>query len=139
MEFEIQGRKFKLGRLDAMKQFHIVRRMGPILSDLLPAMKDIAGSKNFEAQGEEQKLETIAKFVAPISTGLSKLTDDDANLVLYGLLSSVEVQQSAGNWAWVATPKMIMIQDLELPVLIQLAGRAFMHNLSSFFSASQAK
>ncbi len=132
-DFEIGGRKFKLSKIDAFKQFHIVRRIGPLLSELLPAMKEMPNLKNIDQASEAEKLDQMAKFVAPIMNGLSKLSDSDADLVLFGLLSSVEVQQPAGNWAKVATNSMLMIQDMELPVLLQIAGRAFMFNLSGFF------
>jgi hypothetical protein len=56
-------------------------------------------------------------------------------LVLFGLLASVEVQQAAGNWARVSSNSMLMIQDIELPILLQIAGRAFMFNLAGFFGA----
>lgn len=131
-EFEIGSKKFKLCKIDAFKQFHIVRRIGPILSELLPAMKNVG--KNQASLSESEKFEDLAKFAGPVMSGISKLSDADADLVLFGLLSSVEVQQSSGNWARVATPSMLMIQDMELPVLLQLAGRAFMFNLSGFFA-----
>lgn len=134
-DFEIGSRKFKLSKIDAFKQFHIVRRIGPILSDLLPAMRDAGKFKNMDLLSEDEKLEQIAKFAAPFMTGLSKLTDADADLVLFGLLSSVEMQQAQGNWAKIASNSMLMMQDLELPILLQIAGRAFMFNLSGFFGA----
>lgn len=135
-DFEIGGRKFKLCKIDAFKQFHIVRRIGPLLADLLPAMTSMSTSvKNFEALSETDKFNQLAKFAGPLMTGLSKLSDADADLVLFGLLHAVEVQQAAGNWARVSTGSMLMIQDMELPVLLQLAGRAFMFNLSGFFAA----
>ncbi len=133
-DFEIGGKKFKLCKIDPFKQFHIVRRIGPILSDLLPAMKDakrMMGS--IDDLPEDKKFDEIAKFAGPMMTGISKLTDKDADLVLYGLLSAVEIQQEAGNWARVANGEMLMIQNLELPELMQLAGRAFMFNLKGFF------
>lgn len=138
-DFEIGGRKFKLCKIDAFKQFHIVRRIGPLLSDLLPAMKGMQNQKNIEDLPEGDKLDLIAKFAGPIMNGLSKLPDADADLVLFGLLSAVEVQQAAGNWAKVSTSSMLMIQDLELSVLLQLAGRAFMFNLAGFFGALPQK
>lgn len=138
-EFSIGGRNFKLCKIDAFKQFHIVRRIGPLLSDLLPAMKGMQNLKNVEALPESEKLDVLAKFAGPIMNGLSKLPDADADLVLFGLLSAVEVQQAAGNWARVATSNMLMIQDLELPALLQLAGRAFMFNLAGFFGALPQK
>ncbi len=134
-DFQIGGRDFKLNKLDAFKQFHIVRRIGPLLSDLLPAMKGAQKLKNVEALSEDEKLDQMAKLAGPIMLGLSKLSDADADLVLFGLLSSVEMKQSQGNWAKVSTNSMLMLQDLELPVLLQIAGRAFMYNLSGFFGA----
>jgi hypothetical protein len=134
-DFSIGTRNFKLGKLDAFKQFHIVRRIGPLLSELLPAMKDMGNLKNFDGKTEDDKMNEMAKIVSPIMMGLSKLSDQDSEFVLFGLLASVEVQQAAGNWARVATPTMVMIQDLELPQLLQIAGRAFMYNLSGFFGA----
>lgn len=133
-DFEIGGRKFKLNKIDAFKQFHIVRRVGPILADMFPAMIGQSKNKDFDGMSEDQKLDILANFITPIMQGFSKLSDDDANLVLTGLLESVEVQQSTGNWARIASNKMIMIQDFELPAMLQIAGRAFMFNLSGFFN-----
>lgn len=134
-DFSLGGRDFKLGKLDAFKQFHIVRRVAPILADLLPALKNAqAGPGDLAVMSEDKKLDMVGKFATPIMSGLSQLSDADAELVLYGLLSSVEMKQPAGNWARVATGTMLMIQDLELPQLLQIAGRAFMFNLSGFFA-----
>lgn len=138
-DFEIGGRKFKLCKIDAFKQFHIVRRIGPLLSDLLPAMRDADKLKNIEALSEGERLEQVAKFAGPVMNGLSKLSDADSELVLFGLLASVEMQQATGNWSKVASNSMLMIQDLELPVLLQIAGRAFVFNLAGFFGALPQK
>ena len=46
------------------------------------------------------------------------------------------MKQETGNWARLAQDKMIMFQDLDLPVLLQCAGRAFLFNLQSFFTGS---
>jgi hypothetical protein len=137
-DFEFGGRKFKLNKIDAFKQFHIVRRIGPIISDLVGA---VAGHKvkDFNTLTEDAKLDMIAKIATPVMMGLSKLSDTDADLVLLGLLQSVEIQSSSGNWARVANNSMLMFQDLELPALLQIAGRAFMFNLSGFFAALPQK
>jgi hypothetical protein len=133
-EFEIAGKKFKLSKLDAFKQFHIVRRLTPLLSELLPALSSL--SKNdLKTQSEAKKLENMAKIAGPVMAGFSKLSDADADRVLYGLLSCVEIQQDSGNWAKVSTDTSLMFQDLELSVLLQAAGRALMYNMSGFFSA----
>lgn len=138
-EFSVGTKDFKLCKIDAFKQFHIVRRIAPILSELLPSL---AGAQKIATQkdlSESEKFEEFAKIAAPFMAGLSKLSDEDSNRVLFGLLSSVEVKQESGNWAKVSTDSMLMMQDLELPVLLQIAGKAFMFNLAGFFAALPAK
>jgi hypothetical protein len=133
-DFSLGDKKFQLSKIDAFKQFHIVRRLGPILGDIIPVAQKL---KNLGTEGisEEQKLEQSSQLLSPIMTGLSKLSDADANLVLLGLLSSVSIHQPEfNNWAKVATGETLSFSNLGLPTLFQLAGRAFFFNLSDFFS-----
>ncbi len=134
-DFEINGKKFKLNKIDAFKQFHIVRRIAPILADLIPAMKGMASAqKNLVSASEDEKFEVFAGLAAPLLNGLSKLSDTDANLVLHGLLASVEMSQEPAGWARISNGEMLMFQSLELPTLLQIAGRAFMFNMTGFFA-----
>lgn len=132
-EFELGGRKFKIGRMNTFKQFHVVRRLAPLLGELLPALTEIQKKQGKLQKSDIENLEDTAKILQPILAGFSKLSDGDSEFVLYGLLSCVEVQLG-NSWAKVATENMLMVQDLELPALLQIAGRAFMANLSSFFA-----
>jgi hypothetical protein len=133
-EFEINGRKFKLNKIDAFKQTHILKRMAPILSELVPHLKEISkDAKEPEKITEADSWVMLSKLLGPAMTGLSKLSDADSDFVLHNLLASVEVQQSSGNWAKVSTPTMLMMQDLELPMITQIASKAFMFNCSGFF------
>jgi hypothetical protein len=133
--FVINGKNFKLSKIDAFKQFHIVRRIAPILSELMPVLGGIKKVGESSEMSEAEKFEEIAKIMQPIMLGLSKLSDEDSNKVLFGLLNSVEIQQDSGIWARIANDSMLMIQNLELPVLLQIAGKAFVFNLSGFFTA----
>lgn len=135
VDFELGGRRFKLSKIDAFKQFHIVRRVGPILADLLPGMQELQKEKNFESLNETQKLSAFAKLAGPFMAGLAKLSDEDSERVLYGLLASVEIQGPTGGWMKIASDRILLAQDLELPQLMNIAGRAFMHNLQGFFAA----
>lgn len=115
-------------------QFHIVRRIGPLLSDLMSVMGQIA-RKNVDSLSEDEKLAEFAKIANPIMTGLSKLSDADSEYVLFRLLSAVEMNQPQFNmWAKVAADTGILMQDLEFAVLMQLATRSLMFNLKGFFS-----
>lgn len=129
----IGTKEYKLNKLPAFRQFHIVRKVGPILSDMLPAFASIAKTINTE-KSESEQFDEAAKIFGPVFTGLSKLSDADAEFVLYGLLASIERKQES-NWAFLASGQNLMFQDLDLPTMLQLAGRAFMYNLSDFFAA----
>lgn len=133
--FKIGERDFKLSKINAMKQFHVVRRIGPILSEMIPAMQEIT-SKKQENLSEEEKLEMAAKFAGPIMNGLSRLSDKDSEFVLYTLLASVEIKQE-GNYARLVVNDALMFDNLGLSLLLQVAGKAFMFNLSGFFGALQ--
>lgn len=128
IDFSIGEKEFKAGKINAMKQFHVVRRIAPILGDLIPVLK------KFEGMSEEELKKDQIESLAPILNGLAKLSDKDSEFVLYSLLAAVEMKQDLGNWAKLSNGEQLMFNDLELPVLLQVAGRTFMHNLTGFFA-----
>lgn len=131
-DFEIGAKKFKVNKINAFEQFHIVRRLAPILSDLIPIANKM--SKKNKAQ-EDQVDETDFEALGPIFMGIGKLSDEDANRVLLGLCSAIEMHQPKSNsWAYIVRGGNLMFSDFELPELLQLAGRAFQYNMAGFFS-----
>ncbi len=121
MEFDLMGITYRCGKIDARKQFHIVRRLAPVLSELAPAVgKPSAG----------------ADVLTPLANALAKLSDADSDYVVFGLLDCVRRKQPDGlGWAQVNTGITLMFEDITLPVMLQLAAKAFMYNLSGFFAA----
>lgn len=135
-EFYIGGKSFTVNKLNAIQQYHVVRRMGPILSDLIPVIVKL--SKEKTENNSDAQLEQVAEFATPIMNGLSKLSDKDAEFVLFSLLSCVQIKDS-DHWFYVSKDGMLMYKNLELPILLQLAGHAFMFNLSGFFDSLPQK
>lgn len=133
--FEISGKKFKVSKINVMKQYHVVRRIAPILGEMIPSIKSIA--KKSENLSQEEMLDQAAEILTPIMNGLSKLSDKDSDFVLFTLLSAVEVQQETGNWARLVQNDSLMFDTFELPILLQAAGRSFMFNMSGFFAVLQ--
>jgi hypothetical protein len=137
-DFELGGRKFKIGKLNTFKQFHIVRRIAPILGSMMPIMVQLQKDQKKNTQlSEEEKFEQNVALFTPILGGLSKLSDEDSEFVLLGLLSCVETQIGAG-WTKVSTDNMLMVQDLDLPQIIQIGGRVFAANFANFFASLPA-
>jgi len=110
MDFAINGVNYKASKLPAMKQFHIVRRVAPLLAGMADKDKALEGIMN----------------------GIGSLKDEDANYILFGLLSCVEREQVGHGWAKVCTGESLMFQDIDLAVMFQIATKAFMENYSGF-------
>lgn len=112
MDFAINGVNYKASKLPAIKQFHIVRRVAPLLAGMTDKDKALEGIMN----------------------GIGSLKDEDANYILFGLLSCVERDNSPHGWAKVKTPGADVLQfdDIDLGVMFQIATKAFMENYSGF-------
>ena len=133
-DFSVGDKKFKLSKIDALKQFHIVRRLGPILGDIIPIAQSIRRVKLTD-MNEEDQFSLTSKLIAPFMVGISKLSDADAQLVLLGLCSAVEIYQPEYNtWGKVAGSETLSFSNLGLPLLLRIAAQSFMYNLSDFFA-----
>lgn len=121
MEFETEGRTYRVNKIDARSQFHIVRRLAPVLGQIAPAVQ---GGK-----GGMDALPALADAIA-------KLSDDDADYVLFGLLKVISRKQDQGlGWGPVATGTVLMYDDITMPTMLKLAWQALSHNMSGFFAA----
>lgn len=133
-DFTFGGHQYKCNKINAMKQFHIARRMVPVLNGLAPQIPELAKmEKSRSSMDEDQLLEMTAKFLTPIMDGMSKLSDADSEVVIHGLLASVEVNRH-GAWSYMSRDGRLVFEDIELPEMLYAAGRAFMFNMAGFFS-----
>lgn len=120
MEFQLNEKTYRVGKIDARKQFHIVRRLAPVLGELVPAVRS-GGS---------------ADSVAAIASAVSKLSDADADYCIFGLLGAVVRKQDNGlGWGPVSTGESLMYDDITMPIMLQLAWKAMSFNMSGFFAA----
>ena len=119
LEFQVAGQDYRAGKIDARAQFHIVRRLAPVLSEAAPAAQN----------GGLEALPALAK-------ALAAMTDENADYVLFGLLRAVERKEPQGmGWSAVASGNALMYQDIGMPEMMQLAWHALKHNLGDFFRA----
>lgn len=121
MEFEAEGRTYKVNKIDARSQFHIVRRLAPVLGQVAPAVQSGKGGMD---------------VLPALADAIAKLSDDDADYVLFGLLKVVSRKQDQGlGWGPVATGTSIMYDDITMPIMLKLAWEAMSFNMSGFFAA----
>ncbi len=124
MELELDGQNYRIGKLDARAQFHIMRRLAPVIGELAPALQGGKGGK-----GGIEALPAIAGAIA-------KLTDADADYCIFGLLKVVSRKQPNGlGWGPVATGELLMYDDIDMPQMLKLAWEALAFNMAGFFAA----
>lgn len=113
MDIDLSGHSYKCGTIDARKQFHIVRRLAPVMGSV--------------AKGGDA--------LDAITAAISKLSDDDADYVVFGLLACVTRKQDNGlGWAKVSNGNALMFADISMGDMLKLAYHAFEANMQDFFA-----
>lgn len=125
-EVKIGAHTYQLNRMDALKQFHVVRRLGPAIIVCGISLEMLRGGMKV---GQEDML----SVVAPAMEIISKMPEEDANYVLFGCLSAVR-RQEGEKWAPLTTPDgtKLMYADLELPEMLQIVMAVLRENLGNF-------
>ncbi|MDF0491601.1 hypothetical protein PX554_26150 [Sphingomonas sp. H39-1-10] len=107
---EINGVTYRLAKLSALDQFHILRRIMPIVGAL-------------GAKGAQEH----------VLAALSQLSDEDAEFVLNRCLAGA-TRQNGDNWARFYIDGRLMFDDINLPTMLQLAFETLKGPLSDFFT-----
>jgi hypothetical protein len=110
-EFELNGETYQLTKLSAMTQFHVSRRVVPIMAAL-----DGGG-------------DTIAKLMGAVSN----LSDEDAEYVIGKCLADCR-RKSGETWAKVFVGGNLMFEDIGMPGMIKLTFETLRENLTGFFT-----
>ncbi|WP_281659640.1 phage tail assembly chaperone [Microvirgula aerodenitrificans] len=140
-EFEIKGVNYRAGKIPARIQFHLTRKLSPLLPGLVPLVFSVikgGGPK----QGEPASLVAIrslmadpdgmAKLIAPVADAFAALPDDHADFIIDTCLSVVARQQG-NSWASaMASNGAMMFDDMDLPTIMQVVVRVLTDNLGNF-------
>lgn len=124
-EIKIGDHLYRIGRLDARKQFHVARRLAPVLAGL--------------SGGAEKSGGGLMKQLMPIADALSKMADEDVDYVLDTCLSVCQRAQQGGQYAPVTAHNGgLMFQDIDMAQMIQLTVAVIQGNMAGFFGAAPA-
>ncbi len=130
LEFKVGDHLYRAKRMNAFQQFHVARRLAPLISEMME-MGDMLASI-----GEQEP----NKLIVPFAGALSRITDEDCNYVL-GMCLEMTQRQQGGNgsgvvWVdvWNPRAKRIMFEDLDsLPMMIEVVSKILQDNLTGFF------
>ncbi|WP_257824718.1 phage tail assembly chaperone [Burkholderia glumae] len=128
-EIEIGGQRYQLGRMSAMQQFHVSRRIATVLPPLIRTYLDMATSD----KPMTKNLKLLATSIEPVMEALSQLKDEDAEYVIGACMRVVERHHGDG-WArvWSPTQNVCMFDDIDMGAMLTLTGYVIMENLGPF-------
>lgn len=131
-EFELDGQNYRAVKLSAFQQFHLSRKIAPLLPPLIPAFLKVQADGSFT-----KDLGGLAVLLQPVADALAALKDDEAEYILATCLGAVQ-RQTGKNWApvWNKSGNVCMFDDLELPAMLQLSFRVIQDSLGPFISGA---
>jgi hypothetical protein len=153
--FKVGDNEYRSDKLDAFAQFHISRRLLPVLTsfgDILlhqdaAVRAAIMGGDADDPAAQELVSAALLDLdsMRPTLEAIAKMPDDDANYVLHGVLK-VTHRANVGpggeivSWSPVfnTNAKRVMYDDIELMEMLQILRAVLTESLGRFFSAPQS-
>ncbi|WP_144658074.1 phage tail assembly chaperone [Achromobacter dolens] len=128
-ELDLNGHRYSIGKLSAKQQFHVSRRIAPIVPTLIPVFVRLAAG----GRGITEDPGGLADVLQPLADGLAAMKDEDADYVLDTCMQVVQRRQEHGWTAiWSASQRVPMFQDIDLAVMLPLAVRVIVASLGPF-------
>lgn len=125
-QIELNGINYQIGKLDALTQFHVTRRLLPILATAGIGVSQLKGMKT---------VEDFMPLLGPITAIVASMSDDDSNYVIFTCLSVVKRQVTPESWANLTTPeRKLMYQDLDMIMMLRLTFEVLRENLMGFLT-----
>lgn len=128
-EIELGGNQYSIGRLSAKQQFHVSRRIAPVIPALIPAFLKLA--EHVRTEGGD--IAGVGTSMQPFTEALAAMSDADADYVIDNCLTAVQRLQPTG-WVRVVTieQKTPMFQDMDMGVILPLVVQVIVANLGPF-------
>lgn len=151
IEFEIDGKEYRADKLNPFEQFHVSRRISPLIPNLIPVFLEVAklakpvvaeSTAADSAEIKEEnisnamlgKIDVLAKLMQPFADGLAAMSDNDAEYVMSKCLNVVKMQRQ-GHWApiWNDKSKLMMFEDIsDMGSMLPLVLRVIQDSLGPF-------
>jgi hypothetical protein len=133
-EFEYGGHEYRIGKLSAFQQFHVSRKISPLIPPLIPVFMKVKSSGKSGSLTAD--LGSLHELLQPFADGLAGMQDEAAEYVISTCLSTLKRKDpESGHWAavWNQSGKVFMFADLnDLSGTIPLTIRVIQDSLGPF-------
>lgn len=152
---EINGVTYRFEPMPVMIQFHVLRRLAPLITRIPQMLKEgvqpPASPSGSSSEALEKALDNfdMTAIVQPIVDGLSEMNDKDSEFVIRACMKTVRRQVTTeggrGGVGWVPVwnnqAESLQFQDIDLLAMLQLVFKVLMNFAAPFSSvlASRAR
>ena len=123
-EIEVNSHVYLIGKLDVFKQFHVARRLAPVLAALGSSAGDVAKAETADG--------AMMGVLSGVASVVAQMPEDDVNYVLNACLSAAR-RKSDDKWARVMTGTNLMFADMQMDEMMRITIETIKENLGSFF------
>lgn len=129
IEFQINGKEYRAQKLNAFEQFHVSRKVAPIIPTLVPVFVKLARDK----QSILADLSGFADLMQPFAEGIASMSNADSEYVIATCLSVVQ-RRSGDTWAsvWSKQNNCQMFDDIDLSAMIPMILKVIQDSLGPF-------
>jgi hypothetical protein len=136
--FEVNGVKYASTKLNAFQQFHVLRKLGPVIAKLGPSFLMAAPQVVTHADGSTTTTPTnifddMTKM-APALEALSEMSESDCDFVLHRCLAVTKRFQEPNHWVniWHDQVKRLQFEDIDLATMMQITIHVLGESLAGF-------
>ncbi|NHB93629.1 phage tail assembly chaperone [Photorhabdus cinerea] len=130
MEFEIDGKKYRSGKLNAFQQQDLAVALSPAIPALGPLMKKIVADRNDDSA---TSFEGLIPYLIESINALGKSNRHEINDICLSIVS----REQSGIWSKIYEPdgQVLMFDDINGLELLKIVGFIIRDSLGNFFHA----
>lgn len=118
MEFKVEDKYYRTEKMDCFKQFHVLRKAGPLYPSVVGALRV-----------KDQDLMLAAGYIA---AAFARLSDDEANFIMTSCLGTCSMKQGSVWSPVVNSSGSLMFNDITLPELLEVVWKVLEYNFGPF-------
>ncbi|MGI4851695.1 MAG: phage tail assembly chaperone [Janthinobacterium lividum] len=127
--------EFSIGRMPVRKQFHVARRLAPLMSSMVGQLDALRSAPAPLAETGADKLDSILSRlkIAPIADALADMNDADCDYILDACLDVVSIKQGERMFPLMRGGRM-MFDFITMPQMLQIAAEVVKQDLAGFMT-----
>lgn len=144
-EFVVGSHTYRSGKLDGMTQFHVLRRLTPVVAALVEARQSLVQAKVAPADGSDEggeapkpeaSTDTLAAIAIPIAKAVGAMSDEDSEYVLnkcFAVVSRRQGTEAQPTWSLLYRKGAgLMFNDLSALEMLAIAQQVIQENIGPF-------